>query len=213
MTYFLPENIKNHFHPQKRRIKSFDDWTITFTFIREAILYLFNHRHFKLDMHFERISELCRRLFADFFFLMSKNIMTVQSTMTDKTIREHNQLCLNYNGRSKRCKLKKCPRLHICSIYFNSVKVQRRHPAAFCPSWRNQRRGHQSKLVFSFHTLSTLSQLHVPSSYSLWVINWQYHQLQLHKKTILKVMNKFYALETKNKSDTYCIFSARLSFR
>jgi len=170
LDHFLPENIKNHFQHEKTKIKSFTDWTVAFTSFRTAVLYIFNHRKLELDVHFERISELCREsysikrvliyeadirrhvaklpnlsLLADFSFLVDTHFMTIQSKVTHKKIREQKQICLNYNSRFKRCKKsKRCPRLHICSICFDSFKVQKRHPAAFCRTFdRNQRRERQ----------------------------------------------------------------------
>jgi hypothetical protein len=189
---FLPENIKNSFHHGKRKIKSFADWTVAFISFRKAVLYLFSHRRSELDIHFERISELSRAsysikyillyeadircqvakmphlsLFDDFSYLMSKHIMAVHSKTIDKTVRMQTQICLRYNTRFKRCeKSQRCSRLHICSICFNSMKVQVKHPAAFCRAHKKNQLGeHQSRLSFSIDPLATPSQSHVPPYY------------------------------------------------
>ncbi|CAF1476885.1 unnamed protein product [Adineta steineri] len=189
---FLPENIPNLFQHNKKVIESFADWTVAFMSFRKAVLYIFKHRGPELDAHFVHISKLYRdsysiklilayekdvrhhmatmpdlSLFSDFSSLWNKHFMNVQSTTSAKKTREQKQICPNYNSHFKRCKTsKKCSRLHICSICFNSMKVQRKHPAAFCPAQRsNGRRKHPSRLPFTSNVLSITSQGHRPSHY------------------------------------------------
>ena len=180
-------DLDNFLPQEKRKIQSFADWTVAFTSFRKAVLYIFTHRHAELDTHFERIANMCRAshsiksvllyeadirrhvakmphlsLFDDFSFLASKYFTKVQSTILDETPGEQKQICRNYNSCFKRCKLKKCPRLHICSICFNAMQVQMTHSAANCrTSLRNHHWKTLSSLAFSINRLPISSRRHL----------------------------------------------------